>query len=115
MQLGVLSHCDIQADPMTGGPFPAQRRVDEIVDHAVLADRLGLDVFALGEHYCLEFAVSSPAVVLAAIAARTSTIRLTSDGRGTSSRSRSCASAAPSRSRISRARCTSTAQTLSGC
>jgi alkanesulfonate monooxygenase SsuD/methylene tetrahydromethanopterin reductase-like flavin-dependent oxidoreductase (luciferase family) len=44
----------------------------------VLADRLGLDVFGLGEHHGLDFAVSSPAVVLSAIAARTSSIRLAS-------------------------------------
>ena len=39
---------------------------------------MGLDIFALGEHHSLDFAVSSPAVVLAAIAARTQRIRLTS-------------------------------------
>ena len=43
-----------------------------------LADRLGIELFALGEHHTLDFATSSPAVVLAAIAARTQRIRLTS-------------------------------------
>ncbi len=78
MELGILSLSDIQTDPRTGRLFDAAQRTDEIVGYAALADRLGLDVFALGEHHGLEFAVSSPAVTLAAIAARTETIRLTS-------------------------------------
>jgi alkanesulfonate monooxygenase SsuD/methylene tetrahydromethanopterin reductase-like flavin-dependent oxidoreductase (luciferase family) len=78
MELGVISLSDIQTDPVTGRRFPYQQRVEEIVGYATLADRTGLDVFALGEHHTLDFAVSSPAVVLAAAAARTSRIRLTS-------------------------------------
>lgn len=78
MELGILSLSDLQLDPATALPVPALRRIDEITDYAVLADRLGLDVFALGEHHSLDFAVSSPAVVLAAAAAKTSSIRLTS-------------------------------------
>src|ERR1700735_4121234 len=50
----------------------------EILGYAVLADRLGLDVFAVGEHHSAEFFTSSPAVVLAAAAARTTAIRLAS-------------------------------------
>src|SRR5215211_7868856 len=78
MELGVISLSDLQTDPATGRPPSYQQRVEEIVGYATLADRTGLDVFALGEHHTLDFAVSSPAVVLAAAAARTSTIRLTS-------------------------------------
>jgi alkanesulfonate monooxygenase SsuD/methylene tetrahydromethanopterin reductase-like flavin-dependent oxidoreductase (luciferase family) len=78
MELGILSLSDIQTNPETGQPFPTGQRLDEIVGYAALADQLGLDVFGLGEHHSLDFAVSSPAVALAAIAARTSTIRLTS-------------------------------------
>jgi alkanesulfonate monooxygenase SsuD/methylene tetrahydromethanopterin reductase-like flavin-dependent oxidoreductase (luciferase family) len=78
MELGVISLSDIQTDPRTGRPHSTQQRMDEIVGHATLADRTGLDVFALGEHHTLDFAVSAPAVVLAAAAARTSRIRLTS-------------------------------------
>jgi alkanesulfonate monooxygenase SsuD/methylene tetrahydromethanopterin reductase-like flavin-dependent oxidoreductase (luciferase family) len=59
----------------TGG---ATRLEEEIVGYATSADRTGLDVFCLGEHHTLDFAVSSPAVVLAAAAVRTSRIRLTS-------------------------------------
>ncbi len=78
MELGILSLGDIQTDPATGQRFPTLRRIDEIVGYAAVADELGLDLFALGEHHTLDFAVSSPAVVLAAIAARTSSVRLTS-------------------------------------
>src|SRR5687768_3682996 len=51
-----------------------QRLLEEIE----LADQLGLDVFGVGEHHREEFIVSAPAVVLAAAAARTKRIRLTS-------------------------------------
>src|SRR5881275_1345199 len=50
----------------------------ELLEEAELAEQLGLDVFALGEHHRPDFVVSGPAVVLAAVAARTSRIRLTS-------------------------------------
>jgi probable LLM family oxidoreductase len=49
-----------------------------LVEEAVLADEVGLDVFGIGEHHRPDFAVSAPAVALAAVAARTSSIRLTS-------------------------------------
>jgi alkanesulfonate monooxygenase SsuD/methylene tetrahydromethanopterin reductase-like flavin-dependent oxidoreductase (luciferase family) len=77
MDLGIVSLSDIQLDPITGRPVPAERRLTEIVGHAELVDTLGVDEFGLGEHHSADFAVSSPAVVLAAIAARTSNIRLT--------------------------------------
>ena len=78
MDLGIRSLGDIRANPETGRPFPAARRLDEIVGYAALADQLSLDIFGLGEHHSLDFAVSSPAVVLAAVAARTTAIRLAS-------------------------------------
>ena len=77
-ELGVRSLSDLQTDPATGAPFDAEQRLAEIVSDAEHADRLGPDAFALGEHHTLDFAVSSPAVVLAAIAARTHRIRLSS-------------------------------------
>jgi alkanesulfonate monooxygenase SsuD/methylene tetrahydromethanopterin reductase-like flavin-dependent oxidoreductase (luciferase family) len=62
----------------TGRPHRPVDRMAEILGYAVLADQLGLDVFALGEHHSADFFTSSPAVVLAAAAARTAAIRLTS-------------------------------------
>ena len=53
-------------------------RIDDTLGYARLADRLGGDVFVLGEHHSPQFAVSSLAVALAAIAGQTERIRLTS-------------------------------------
>jgi probable LLM family oxidoreductase len=56
----------------------AERRLRDLLEEAELAEEVGLDVFGVGEHHRPDFAVSSPAVVLAAVAARTKRIRLTS-------------------------------------
>jgi probable LLM family oxidoreductase len=56
---------------------PAQR-MQELIEQIEFADRVGLDVFGVGEHHRREFLDSAPAVILAAAAARTSRIRLTS-------------------------------------
>src|SRR5580693_3877852 len=50
--------------------------IRNVIDEAVLADSLGVDFIGLGEHHRADFAISSPEVVLAAIAARTRRIRL---------------------------------------
>ena len=49
-----------------------------VVDEAVLADKLGVDIIALGEHHRDDFAISSPEMVLAAIASKTKRIKLAS-------------------------------------
>jgi probable LLM family oxidoreductase len=54
------------------------RAIRQIVEEAVLADDLGVDVIALGEHHRPEFSVSTPETVLAGIATRTRRIRLSS-------------------------------------
>lgn len=61
-----------------GAPIPAERRMRDVLEWARVADEAGLDVFGVGEHHRPDFAVSSPPVVLAAAAAETSRIRLTS-------------------------------------
>ena len=50
----------------------------DLLEEAVLADQLGLDVFAIGEHHRPDFLISSPAVALAAVAVKTERIRLSS-------------------------------------
>jgi probable LLM family oxidoreductase len=55
-----------------------QQRMSDLLEEAQLAEQVGLDVFGVGEHHRPDFAVSAPAVALAAIAARTQRIRLTS-------------------------------------
>src|SRR5436305_6454112 len=72
MELGLATFADLSS-----GATPEQR-MRELLDEAALADQLGLDVFAIGEHHRQDFLVSAPAVVLAAIAARTERIRLSS-------------------------------------
>src|ERR1700733_15117484 len=72
MELGLATFADLAS-----GVTPEQRMRD-LLEEATLADQLGLDVFAVGEHHRPDFAVSSPAVALAAIAARTERILLPS-------------------------------------
>jgi len=76
--MGIYSFGDATPDPLTGRTIDVGQRVRDLVDEIVLADEVGLDVFGVGEHHRPDFPVSSPAVVLAAAAARTSRIRLTS-------------------------------------
>jgi probable LLM family oxidoreductase len=57
---------------------PPAQRLREVLEEAELAEQVGLDVFGIGEHHRADFLVSAPAVALAAVAARTSRIRLTS-------------------------------------
>jgi probable LLM family oxidoreductase len=78
MELGLFTLSDLITDPRTGIQMNAHDRIDETIKAAMLADQVGLDVFGVGEHHRLDFAVSSPAVVLAAIAQMTKRIRLTS-------------------------------------
>jgi probable LLM family oxidoreductase len=72
MELGLATFADLSS-----GISP-EHRMRELIEEAELADQLGLDVFALGEHHRSDFLVSSPAVVLAAIAVKTERIRLSS-------------------------------------
>ncbi|MCW2967674.1 MAG: hypothetical protein JWM71_1446, partial [Solirubrobacteraceae bacterium] len=74
MELGLYTF----AETPSPEPTAVAQRLQEVVAEAELADRLGLDVFGVGEHHRPEYAVSAPAVVLAAIATRTERIRLTS-------------------------------------
>ena len=77
MQIGLDSFVAVRPDPVTGvTPAPAERMA-HLLDEIALADRVGLDVFGIGEHHRGDFLVSEPNVILAA-AARTQRIRLTS-------------------------------------
>ena len=78
MELGIYSFADT-LPPLAGGSnVDARQRLRDLVEEIELADQVGLDVFGVGEHHRPDFAVSAPAVVLAAAAERTSRIRLTS-------------------------------------
>ena len=78
MELGILTLGDLQRDPRSGRQHRAVDRTADALRYAELADQPGLDVFAAGEHHSPDLATPSPAVLLAAAAARTSRIRLTS-------------------------------------
>lgn len=73
MELGIYTFGE-RTDPA----LTVEQRMANLLEEIVLADEVGLDVFGVGEHHRPDFTVSSPAVVLAAAAARTSRIRLTS-------------------------------------
>ena len=74
MEIGLYSFAEV--DP--AGAVSPEERLRDLIEEIELADRVGLDVFGVGEHHRPDFAVSAPAVVLGAAAARTSRIRLTS-------------------------------------
>lgn len=78
MEFGIYSFVEIGQDPITGETVNAETRFRHLLEEAELADAVGLDVFGVGEHHRPEYIVSTPAVVLAAVAARTRRIRLTS-------------------------------------
>jgi len=78
MEIGLYTFADITRDPKTGASAGHEQRLREVLDAAKLADEAGLAVFGVGEHHRLDMAVSSPAVVMAAIGAATKRIRLTS-------------------------------------
>src|SRR5947208_2526745 len=72
MELGLATFADLAS---AASP---EQRMKELLEDAELAEQVGLDVFAIGEHHRPDFLVSSPAVVLAAIAVLTKRIRLSS-------------------------------------
>lgn len=75
LELGLDTFGDVTADS-AGVPIPHAQVVRNVIEEAALADRLGVDFFGVGEHHRADFAVSAPEVVLAAIAARTTRIKL---------------------------------------
>lgn len=78
LELGIYSFAETTMDPATGQRASAARRLHDLLEEIALADAVGLDVYGVGEHHRPDYAVSTPAVVLAAAAARTTRIRLSS-------------------------------------
>ncbi len=75
LELGLDTFGDVTRR-LDGTPVPAPQVLRDLLDEAVLADRVGVDFFGVGEHHRADFTVSAPEVVLAAIAARTESLRL---------------------------------------
>jgi len=78
MELGITTFVETTPDVQTGKVISHAERIREVVEEIILADEVGLDVFGVGEHHRKDYASSAPAVLLAAAAARTKQIRLTS-------------------------------------
>lgn len=77
-EIGLYSFAELTPDPHTGEKISPAQRLENLLETVELAEQVGLDVFALGEHHRPDFVSSAPAVILAAAAARTKTIRLSS-------------------------------------
>src|SRR3954471_14865282 len=77
LEFGLDTFGDVPQDD-SGAPVSDAQAIRQVVDEAVLAEEIGVDVLALGEHHRPEFAISTPETVLAGIATHTSRIRLAS-------------------------------------
>ena len=78
MEFGVYTFVETRLDPASGEPVDLAKTFANLMEQIECADKVGLDVFGLGEHHRRDYAISAPAVALAAGAARTKRIRLTS-------------------------------------
>jgi probable LLM family oxidoreductase len=78
MQIGIDSFVATNADPVTGQTVSPEHRIADLLEEITTADQVGLDHFGIGEHHRGEYLDSAPTILLAAGAARTKQIRLTS-------------------------------------
>lgn len=78
MEIGIDSFASVMTMRDDSNPINTVDAMDQLLERIEFADQVGLDVFGIGEHHRKEFLDSAPAVILAAAAARTKRIRLTS-------------------------------------
>lgn len=79
MELGITTFVETTPDMLSGGKVISHaERIRQVVAEIELADQVGLDVYGVGEHHRIDYAASNPATILAAGAAVTKNIRLTS-------------------------------------
>ena len=78
MQVGIDTFVEVATKPGDNLAASSAERVRQLLEEVELADRVGLDAYAIGEHHREEYVASAPAVLLAAAAARTEKIRLSS-------------------------------------
>jgi probable LLM family oxidoreductase len=78
MQIGIDTFVEVMAQPGESLAQVGAERVAQMLEEVELADKVGLDAYAIGEHHREEYIASAPAVLLAAAAARTEKIRLSS-------------------------------------
>jgi probable LLM family oxidoreductase len=77
-EIGLYTFAELTPDPHTGNLISPAERLQQFFERVVLAEKVGLDVIGLGEHHRPDFVSSAPDVILAAAAARTESIRLSS-------------------------------------
>jgi alkanesulfonate monooxygenase SsuD/methylene tetrahydromethanopterin reductase-like flavin-dependent oxidoreductase (luciferase family) len=78
MEIGLYTFAEVDQGPGETWAEAAARRMRELMAEVELAERVGLDVFGVGEHHRPDYAVSAPSVVLAAAAEHSERLRLTS-------------------------------------
>jgi probable LLM family oxidoreductase len=78
MEIGISTFVELTPDPVTGKSISQHQRMRDLMEEVELMEQVGLDVFAVGEHHRPDFIASSPAVILAAAAARTKNLKLSS-------------------------------------
>lgn len=78
MQIGIDSFAAVVSDPQTGKTLSASERLTNLIEEIELADQVGIDAFGVGEHHRKEYLDAAPTIILAAAAARTQRVRLTS-------------------------------------
>lgn len=78
MELGISTFGEVHPDGTSGNAVNAHKRVQELLEEVKLADEVGLDVFAFGEHHRPDFVISAPEILISAAAATTKNIRLSS-------------------------------------
>src|SRR6476646_1921311 len=78
MRIGIDSFVSTVTDPVSGVDVSPVERVEQLLEEVERADQVGLDTYGIGEHHRHDFMDSAPAVLLAAAAARTTSIRLNS-------------------------------------
>ena len=78
MELGISTFGEITPDALAGKAVNAHQRVQELLEEVKLADEVGLDVYAFGEHHRPDFVISAPEIMMAAAASITKNIRLSS-------------------------------------
>ena len=78
LEFGLMTFADVAPETVSGKGINAHHRIQDLLEEIKLADQLGIDVFGIGEHHRPDYAVSSPTTVLAAAAAVTKNIKLSS-------------------------------------
>lgn len=78
MEIGVYTFADLGTHPITRQTITPRQRMVNLMEEIELADQLGLDIFALGEHHRPDYLISAPTVVLGAAAVKTQKIKLSS-------------------------------------